>query len=73
VQAKVEIMKIVDQLSHQGVGVIIVSEEIRELLDVCDRIVVIFNGEIVKEFNTKDRSTTPEKVLMAVEGETKKK
>ena len=59
--------------SHQGVGVIIVSEEIRELLDVCDRIVVIFNGEIVKEFNTKDRSTTPEKVLMAVEGETKKK
>ena len=73
VQAKEEIMKIVDQLSHQGIGVIIVSEEIRELVDVCDRIIVFFDGEIVKEFNTKDRSTTAEKVLMAIEGETKKK
>ncbi len=73
VQAKVEIMKIVDQLSRQGVGVIIVSEEILELVDVCDRIIVIYNGEIMKEFNTKDRSTTPEKVLMAIEGETKNK
>jgi len=69
VQAKVEIIKIVDQLSRQGVGVIIVSEEIRELLDICDRIVVMFKGKISREFDTKNKNTTAETVLMAIEGE----
>jgi ABC-type sugar transport system ATPase subunit len=68
VQAKVEIMRIVDQMSEQGVAVVYVSEEIRELLDVCDRIVVIYGGQVVAEFDPADPGTTPEQVLLAVEG-----
>ena len=68
VQAKVEIMRIVDHMSQQGVAVVYVSEEIRELLDVCDRIVVIYEGEAVAEFDPADPGTTADKILLAVEG-----
>jgi ABC-type sugar transport system ATPase subunit len=71
VQAKVEIMRIVDRMSEQGVAVVYVSEEIRELLDICDRIVVIYGGQIVAEFDPADPSTTAEKILLAVEGSSK--
>jgi ABC-type sugar transport system ATPase subunit len=69
VQAKVEIMKIVDQLAAQGVAVVYISEELREMLDVCDRILVMYNGEISREFKAGDPDFTNAQILMAVEGE----
>lgn len=68
VQAKVEIMKIVDEMSRQGVAVAFISEEIRELLDVCDRIVVMYAGQIVAEFVPGAPDATPEQILLTVEG-----
>jgi len=68
VQAKVEIMRIVDQLAQEGTSVVVISEEIRELLDICDRILVMYNGKIVKQFDTKEKTTTVERILSAVEG-----
>ncbi len=69
VQAKVEIMKIIDRLAReQQVATVVISEEIRELLDVCDRILVMFRGTIAAEFPTRDPSTTVERILHAVEG-----
>jgi ABC-type sugar transport system ATPase subunit len=68
VQAKVEIMRIVDQMSRQQVAVIFISEEIRELLDVCDRIIVMYEGEVVAEFASDDPNTNAESILLAVEG-----
>jgi ABC-type sugar transport system ATPase subunit len=69
VQAKVEIMRIIDQLAGQGVAVIYISEEIRELLDVCDRILVMYNGEISSEFKPGDPNYNAHQILGAVEGE----
>jgi ABC-type sugar transport system ATPase subunit len=68
VQAKIEILKIIDQLSQEGVAVVMISEEIRELLDICDRILVMFKGRVVAEFDTGDPITTAERVLSVVEG-----
>ena len=68
VAAKIEIMRIVDQMSHQGVGVLFVSEEIQELLDVCDRIVVMFAGKLDGEFVPGDPTVNAERILLAVEG-----
>ncbi|HVO19869.1 MAG TPA: sugar ABC transporter ATP-binding protein [Anaeromyxobacter sp.] len=69
VQAKVEIMKIIDRLAReQEVATVVISEEIRELLDVCDRILVMFRGSIVAEFRARDPGTTVERILGAVEG-----
>lgn len=68
IQAKVEIMRIIDQLSQEGVASIVISEEIRELLDICDRIVVMYKGRIITEFLTGEDRTTVESILNAVEG-----
>ncbi len=68
VQAKVEILKIIDQLAQEGVAVIVISEEIRELLDICDRILVMFLGKIVAEFPVGAPGTTVQDILSAVEG-----
>lgn len=68
VQAKVEIMRIVDQLAQEGAAVVIISEEIRELLDMCDRILVLYSGKIVRKFDAKAKTTTVERILSAVEG-----
>jgi ABC-type sugar transport system ATPase subunit len=70
VQAKVEIMRIVDEMSRQGVAVGLISEEIRELLDICDRIVVMYAGRIVAEFVPGTADATPERILLTVEGGT---
>jgi len=72
VQAKTEIMKIIDRLSREEkVATVVISDEIRELLDLCDRILVMFKGAIVAEFSTSDPSTTVERILQAVEGAVK--
>jgi ABC-type sugar transport system ATPase subunit len=68
VQAKIEIMKIVDEMSRQGVAVAFISEEIREMLDVCDRILVMYDGQVTAEFKMGDPDATVEKILHAVEG-----
>jgi ABC-type sugar transport system ATPase subunit len=38
------------------------------MLDVCDRIVVMYDGRVVAEFNVGDADATVEKILHAVEG-----
>jgi ribose transport system ATP-binding protein len=43
---KVEIMKLVRSLAARGNSIILISSELPELLGVCDRILIIKNGEI---------------------------
>jgi ABC-type sugar transport system ATPase subunit len=38
VEAKIEILRIVDDLSKRGVAICVVSDELNELIDICDRI-----------------------------------
>jgi ribose transport system ATP-binding protein len=66
VGAKVEIYKLIDELARSGLGVIFVSSEQLEILGMCDRILVLHNGEISGEF-TKD-SATEELLLAAAAG-----
>ena len=69
VQAKVDLLRIVDQLSKRGVAIAVVSDELNELMDICDRIVVFYRGRIIREFR-KDRDTiTVLGLLAAIEGE----
>lgn len=50
VGAKEEIYQLMRRVTDQGAGVLMVSTDMGELLRVCDRIVVMFDGRIVKEF-----------------------
>lgn len=62
VGAKADIYRLVEQLASQGMGVIMVSSEFPELLSVCDRILVLHEGELDAEFTY---GNTDEETLMA--------
>jgi ABC-type sugar transport system ATPase subunit len=49
--AKADIHLLVQRLARQGVGVVLVSSELPELLNVCDRIIVLHDGHTVAEFH----------------------
>jgi ribose transport system ATP-binding protein len=68
VRAKQDIYRIISELSTQGVSIVIISSEVRELIGVCDRIMVMYEGRITREFLKGDAMTTPENILLAIEG-----
>jgi ribose transport system ATP-binding protein len=63
VGAKYEIYSIIDRLASDGRGILFISSEIEELMAMCDRILVMSQGEVVSEFarNTFDK----ERILRA--------
>jgi ABC-type sugar transport system ATPase subunit len=55
VGAKHDIYQLLRELSDEGKGVIIISSELPEILQVCDRILIFRDGKITKELiNTKE-------------------
>jgi ABC-type sugar transport system ATPase subunit len=50
VGAKKEIYELIARLADEGVAIVLVSSEAGELLGLCDRVLVLKNGEIVDEF-----------------------
>jgi len=54
VEAKVQIYSIIRKLAAEGKSVIFISSEIEELPQVCDRVLVLQNGRITKEFRAPD-------------------
>lgn len=51
VNAKTEVYEAIAELVRQHKGVIVVSSEEQEVLGICDRILVMRNGEINAELN----------------------
>lgn len=54
VGAKFEIYSLIAQLAAAGMGIIVISSELPELLGVTDRIYTIFEGKVTGVFDTKD-------------------
>ncbi len=54
--AKAEIYKIMGELAAKGIGIIMVSSELPELLSVTDRVLVMRQGAIVAELESKNTS-----------------
>jgi len=50
VGAKQEIFDIVVQLAQQGLGIIFVSTELKEVMAIADRVIVMSKGRITREF-----------------------
>ena len=50
VGAKVEIYKLIQNLAKEGAGIILVSSELTEIMEMSDSIKVVYDGRIVKEF-----------------------
>jgi len=61
VAAKVEIYNLMNRLKQEGVGVLFVSSEMPEIMGISDRILVMCDGRITGELDTK--TATQEEVL----------
>ena len=46
VGAKAEIHRILRELARDGVGIVVISSELPELIGVCDRVLVVSEGQI---------------------------
>jgi simple sugar transport system ATP-binding protein len=53
------------ELSRQGVGILLISSELSEIMSLSDRIAVMYKGKIIGIVNAKDASTTQIGLLMA--------
>jgi ABC-type sugar transport system ATPase subunit len=51
VGAKSEIYEIIRELAHQGKGILLISLEVEEVLQLADRILVIREGKLVRELD----------------------
>ncbi|MDD3269539.1 MAG: sugar ABC transporter ATP-binding protein [Syntrophomonadaceae bacterium] len=56
VATKAEIHKLLRELAASGVGVILISSDLPETLAVCDRILVMRNGNIVEQISSMESS-----------------
>ena len=66
VGAKEEIHRIVTGLAEEGTGVLVVTSDLGEVQRIADRVIVVRNGAIVKEFGP---DATQVEVLAAAAGE----
>ena len=61
VGARAEIYRLLDELAHQGLAVVVLSSEMTEILGLCERIYVMSGGRISGEFSREE--ATPESLL----------
>ncbi|MCP4396419.1 MAG: sugar ABC transporter ATP-binding protein [bacterium] len=66
VGAKVEIYKIMTELAKKGIGIIMISSELPEILGMSDRILVMHGGKIMAELPREE--ATQEKILYYATG-----
>jgi ABC-type sugar transport system ATPase subunit len=63
VGAKAELYRLMDQLVRSGIGIIMTSSELPELLTVCDRILVLSEGRLTASFLRSE--ATEQKIMEA--------
>lgn len=63
VGAKAEIYRVMERLANEGMAILVTSSELPELLTVCDRILVLCEGNLTGEFPRNE--ATEEKIMRA--------
>jgi ABC-type sugar transport system ATPase subunit len=63
VGAKAEIYKLIRAIAGRGVGVVVISSELTEVLGISDRIIVMREGRVVGEL---DGATATEEQVMSL-------
>ncbi|HBE78460.1 MAG TPA: sugar ABC transporter ATP-binding protein [Firmicutes bacterium] len=54
--SKVDVYNIMNELKRKGSAILFISSNIPELLGICDRIIVMYDGKVVKKLDTEDTS-----------------
>ena len=68
VGAKAEIYKIIDRLAAQGIAIVIISSEMAELINMCDRMVVMNQGRIAGELKKSEMGFSQESIMKLATG-----
>lgn len=67
--AKSEIYKIIDDLAKRGLGVLVISSELPEIIGICDRVLVMREGRIEGEVGgSTGRAITQENIMSFATG-----
>ena len=56
VGAKAELYRVIDELCQQGLGILVTSSEMPELITLCDRILVLCEGRLTGELKRNEFS-----------------
>ncbi|MTH35543.1 ATP-binding cassette domain-containing protein [Paracoccus limosus] len=64
VGAKSEIYKLIDALARQGVGVIVISSELAEIIGTCDRVLVMREGHLAGEVASRPGQPISQEAIM---------
>ncbi len=67
IAAKTEIYQIMNDLANSGIGILMISSELPEILGMADRILVMHESRLVAEFA--GHTTTEEEIMHAATGE----
>ena len=65
--AKVEVHRIISELAASGLGIILISSDLPEVLAMSDRILVLHEGRVTAEISRAD--ATEERVMFAATGQ----
>ena len=66
VGTKAEVHRLLSELAAQGVAVLMISSELPEVLGMADRIVVLFEGRVIRDFARAD--ATEDAIMHAATG-----
>jgi ribose transport system ATP-binding protein len=64
--AKSEIYRLIDDLARQGIGVVVISSELAEIIGVCDRTLVMRAGHIAGEIGGPNNEAITQENIMAL-------
>jgi ribose transport system ATP-binding protein len=69
--AKSEIYRIIDELAARGIGIVVISSELPEIIGICDRVLVMREGQIQGEVGGQnEREITQENIMTYAAGAT---
>jgi ABC-type sugar transport system ATPase subunit len=66
IASKVDVYNLMNEMVSKGVSIILISSDVDEVIGMCDRIMVLYNGNIASVLNRKD--ATREKILFYATG-----
>ena len=68
VGAKQEIYELMNNFAENKMGIIMISSELPEILGMSDRIIVMHEGKITKEFDNRNRDISQEEIMVYATG-----
>jgi ABC-type sugar transport system ATPase subunit len=68
VGSKAEIHKIIEDLARKGIAIILFTSELSEMLNLSNRILVLYKGRVIKEIMRNDKDFNRKQLMLYMEG-----